>query len=166
MSSITLYPIIIADPEDSVMPKKIMPTTYLLVVLIAIILLHFFAPISRIITPPLNLVGLLLLVPGVAMNLLADRAFKEQNTTVKPFDESRVLITDGVFSISRHPMYLGFVLILLGVALLLGSISPYPVIIAFAILMDVGFIRMEERMLEAQFPEAWQKYKSQIRRWI
>jgi protein-S-isoprenylcysteine O-methyltransferase Ste14 len=161
-----MHSIIAVDPEDRIMPKKIMPTAYLLFALIAIILLHFLAPIGRIISPPMNLVGLLLLVPGVALNLLADRAFKENNTTVKPFDESRLLITDGVFGISRHPMYLGFVLILLGVTVLLGSISPYPVILVFAILMDAGFIRMEERMLEAQFPEAWQEYKSQVRRWI
>jgi protein-S-isoprenylcysteine O-methyltransferase Ste14 len=143
-----------------------MPTTYLLVALIAIILLHFFVPIGRLIPPPQNLVGLLLLVPGIALNLLADRAFKENNTTVKPFDESRILLTDGVFRISRHPMYLGFVLILLGVAVLLGSISPYPVILVFAILLDIGFIRTEESMLEAQFPVAWKEYKSQVRRWI
>jgi protein-S-isoprenylcysteine O-methyltransferase Ste14 len=63
-------------------------------------------------------------------------------------------------------MYLGFVLILLGVAVLLGSISPYPVILVFAILLDIGFIRTEESMLEAQFPVAWKEYKSQVRRWI
>ena len=166
MGFISVVPIISVAPEVRIMPKKIMPTTYLLIALIAIILLHFFAPIGRIITPPLNLVGLLLLIPGVALNLLADRAFKENGTTVKPFDESTVLVTDGVFRISRHPMYLGFALVLLGVAVLLGSISPYLVTLAFVILMDVGFIRMEERMLENQFPEAWQEYKSQVRRWI
>jgi protein-S-isoprenylcysteine O-methyltransferase Ste14 len=166
MRSFSLLPILTADPEDDSVPKKIMPTTYLLIALVAIILLHFLAPIGMIIPSPLNFIGLLLLVPGVVLNLLADRAFKENNTTVKPFDESSVLVTDGVFRISRHPMYLGFVLVLLGVAVLLGSVSPYPVILVFAILMDVGFIRMEESMLEAQFPGAWQDYKSRVRRWI
>jgi len=148
------------------MPKKIMPTSYLLAALLLIILLHCVVPIGTIVAAPWSLLGLLPLTLGVALNLIADRAFKQHDTTVKPFDESNLLITDGVFRISRHPMYLGFVLVLLGVALLLGSISPYVVMIAFALLMDLGFIRMEESMLEAQFPQAWREYKSQVRRWI
>ena len=63
-------------------------------------------------------------------------------------------------------MYLGFVLILFGLSLLLGSISPYIVVMVFAILMDVVFIRVEERMLEAKFGDAWKAYKSKVRRWI
>ncbi len=148
------------------MPKKIMPTTYLLVALVLVILLHFFLPIATLVTSPWNLFGLVPLILGIALNLVADRAFKLHDTTVKPFKESRVLITNGVFRISRHPMYLGFVLVLLGVAMLLGSISPYVIVVGFAVLMDVGFIRMEESMLEAQFPQAWKEYESQVRRWI
>ncbi len=148
------------------MPKKIMPTTYLLISLILIILLHFLFPIAALVAPPWNLLGVIPLVLGVALNLIADGAFKQRGTTVKPFDESAVLITDGVFRISRHPMYLGFVLVLLGVALLLGSTSPYMIVLAFAVLMDIGFIRMEESMLEAQFPQEWLAYKSQVRRWL
>jgi protein-S-isoprenylcysteine O-methyltransferase Ste14 len=63
-------------------------------------------------------------------------------------------------------MYLGFVLILLGIAVFVGSLTPYAVIIAFAILMEVVFIRVEERMLQEKFGQAWQVYKKKVRRWI
>ncbi len=47
-----------------------------------------------------------------------------EGTTVKPFEESQALVTGGVFRISRNPMYLGMTLILLGVTLILGSVTP------------------------------------------
>lgn len=49
----------------------------------------------------------------------------QAGTTVKPFQESTALITDGVFRLSRNPMYLGFVLVLTGIATLLGSLTPW-----------------------------------------
>ena len=110
--------------------------------------------------------GLLPLILGVVLNLIADRDLKRSQTTVKPFQQSSTLITDGAYRISRHPMYLGFILILFGASLLLGSTSPYIVMIVFAILMELLFIREEERMLEEQFQEKWIQYKSKVRKWI
>jgi len=128
--------------------------------------IHFLLPLKRIILSPFNLLGAIPLALGIAFNLIADRAFKKNGTTVKPFEKSTVLITGGVFGISRHPMYLGFVLILTGVAILMGSLTPYLVIVAFAILMDAIFIRAEEEMLEETFGDVWLKYKKRVRRWI
>jgi len=61
-------------------------------------------------------------------------------------------------------MYLGFVLILLGVAIFLGSLTPYIVVLGFVILMDVVFIRTEEQMLQSTFGEDWMQYKNKVRR--
>ena len=148
------------------MLRRILPPSYLYVAIVFIVLLHFIFPIGRILKIPWNLIGLVPLVLGSALNLIVDHAFKRYQTTVKSFQESSALITDGVYRFSRHPMYLGFVLILFGLSLLLGSISPYIVVMVFAILMDVVFIRVEERMLEAKFGDAWKAYKSKVRRWI
>ena len=150
----------------NIMLRRILPPSYLYVAIVFIVLLHFIFPIGRILKIPWNLIGLVPLVLGSALNLIVDHAFKRYQTTVKPFQESSALITDGVYQFSRHPMYLGFVLILFGLSLLLGSISPYIVVMVFAILMDVVFIRVEERMLEAKFGDAWKAYKSKVRRWI
>ena len=45
-------------------------------------------------------------------------------------------------------MYLGFVTVLLGIAVLMGSLKPYAGVFVFAIFMDVIFIRFEEKKLE------------------
>jgi protein-S-isoprenylcysteine O-methyltransferase Ste14 len=63
-------------------------------------------------------------------------------------------------------MYLGFGFDLLGIAVLMGSLSPYVVILVFMILMDIVFVRTEERMLENTFGADWIEYKKKVRRWI
>jgi protein-S-isoprenylcysteine O-methyltransferase Ste14 len=146
--------------------QRLMPTTYLLIALLSCILLHFLIPIKYILILPLNLIGLLPLVFGIWINISADRAFKKSNTTVKPFEKSNTLIQDGVFRISRNPMYLGFVAILLGISLLLRSLSPYIVVLVFAILMELIFIRSEEKMLLDRFGDQWESYRTQVRKWI
>jgi len=127
---------------------------------------HFLLPVAKVIAIPWNFLGAIPLILGLVMNLIADRAFKKHETTVKPFEETTTLITSGVFQNSRNPMYFGFVLILIGIAVLMGSLTPYAVIVVFAILMDIVFIRVEERMLEEKFGEDWLGYKKKVRRWI
>jgi protein-S-isoprenylcysteine O-methyltransferase Ste14 len=146
--------------------KKIMPTIYLLIAIVVMIALHFLLPVMSIIPPPWNLLGIIPLGLGVAINLVADRAFHRANTTVRPFEESSVLITNGVFRISRNPMYLGFVLVLVGIAVLVGSLTPYVVVLAFAMLIDRMYIIVEERMLAEKFGSDWEEYKRRTRRWL
>ena len=71
-----------------------------------------------------------------------------------------------MFRITRNPMYLGYLVILLGVALIVRSVTPYAVIPILAILMDRMFIRVEEQMLEKQFSQTWVEYTSKVRRWL
>jgi protein-S-isoprenylcysteine O-methyltransferase Ste14 len=146
--------------------KRLLPTTYLLIALIMIAILHFSIPILKLIPLPWNLLGLVPLVIGIAINLAADGALHKAGTTVKPFQESSALITGNVYGISRHPMYLGFVLLLMGAAILFGSLSPWVIIPIFIILMESLFIRVEERMLEVKFGIAWLGYKRKVRKWI
>jgi protein-S-isoprenylcysteine O-methyltransferase Ste14 len=145
---------------------RLMPTSWLLIALVAMAALRFVFPIAKVIPGPWGLAGIVLLAMGVAMNLAADRAFHKAGTTVKPFEESSALLTNGAFRLTRNPMYLGFVLILAGVAALLGSLTPWLVVPAFAIVIDRMYITVEERMLAAKFGPAWQEYSRKTRRWL
>jgi protein-S-isoprenylcysteine O-methyltransferase Ste14 len=145
--------------------KTVLPPTYLLVAIVLMLALHFLLPVYKIVPIPWNILGVIPLACGIALNLVADRAFHQAQTTVKPFEQSTALITTGAFRISRNPMYLGSVLILVGVALIVRSLTPYAVIPVFAILMDRVFIRVEEQMLEENFGHAWLEYAKKVRRW-
>ena len=123
-------------------------------------------PVVEIIPYPWQLIGCIPLLIGIIFNLVADKALKTFNTTVKPFKESTALVTSGIYGISRHPMYLGMVLMLLGLAILAGSLSPFLAIPVFVILMEIVFVKVEEAMLEKKFGIAWLEYKAKVRRWI
>ena len=143
-----------------------MPPTYLLIAIVLVLAIHFVFPGIKIVPVPWNPLGIVPLAFGIALNLIADKAFHQAETTVKPFEESSALLTTGVFQITRNPMYLGYVLILIGVAPIVRSVTPYAVIVVFAILMDRVFIRVEEQMLEQTFGPAWSEYAAKVRRWI
>jgi protein-S-isoprenylcysteine O-methyltransferase Ste14 len=153
-------------PEAPPQPKAALPQTYLLVSIVGIALLHLMLPGARWLELPWSLIGLVPLAGGAALILLADRAVTRAGTTVEPFEEPSALITNGVFAWSRNPMYVGMVLILFGIAVLVGSLTPFLVPAGFAVLMDRRFIRPEERMLATKFGAQWDAYRARVRRWL
>ena len=108
------------------------------------IILHLWIPLIQFISYPFTLIGLIPLVYGVVLNLRADASLKKEDTTVKPLLETRVLITTGIYKLTRNPMYLGFGLILLGAAILLGSLLPFIIVFLYPAFMDMIFIRFEQ----------------------
>jgi protein-S-isoprenylcysteine O-methyltransferase Ste14 len=143
-----------------------MPTTYLAGAIVGMVILHLLLPLARVVPSPWSYLGVIPLGVGVALNLVADRAFKRAATTVKPFEQPSALVVTGAFRLSRNPMYLGFVLLLGGLAMLLGSLAPFAIVAAFAVAMDRLFIRLEEPALAARFGADWLAYRSRVRRWI
>jgi protein-S-isoprenylcysteine O-methyltransferase Ste14 len=146
--------------------RKLLPPAYVLTAIVLMVALHLIAPAARLISSPWNILGIIPLAVGIVINVVADRAFRRAGTTVKPFQESSALIMTGVFRLSRNPMYLGFVLVVLGIAVITGSLTPLVVVPAFALLLDRNFIAAEERMLEERFGSVWLEYKKSVRRWI
>jgi protein-S-isoprenylcysteine O-methyltransferase Ste14 len=130
------------------------------------ILLHLLLPWRRIVAFPLTMIGMAPLVIGVGANLWADRQFKQARTTVKPFEKPTTLCTDGVFRFSRHPMYTGMVLILIGLAAVLGSVTPWLGVAGFIAVISWRFLPEEERAMEEVFGEAYRDYSRRVRRWI
>ena len=57
-------------------------------------------------------------------------------------------------------------LVLVGVALLLGSLAAFGVIALFVGWIYIQFIRREEQMMSTQFGQDWLEYKADVRRWI
>lgn len=145
--------------------RKILPPTYFVSCFLLAVGLHFTCPVAQLIYPPLAYGGFLLLAIGVWLNLWADNLFKKNRTTVKPFEKSSALILKGPFRFSRHPMYLGMLMALLGVAVFLGSLSSFFAPIIFFLIINVLFILREEKAMEKTFGKKYLDYKKQVRRW-
>jgi len=146
--------------------KRPLPPTYFLAALVLITLLHVAFPVYRFWAFPLLLLGIVPLALGIALNLIADGHFRRTETTVKPFEQPTALVTEFPFSISRNPMYVGLTLMLLGVVLLLGSVSSMIPVAVFPFVMDRVFIRSEEQQLAVTFGADWERYRSRVRRWV
>ena len=91
---------------------------------------------------PLWLVGFEL-VAALAFLLPALFGFKKHETTVNPIspDAATALVTDGVYSITRNPMYVGMLLALLGLVFWLGAVSALAMVFAFYFYIDRYQIR-------------------------
>jgi len=155
-----------AQAASPVRRARVLPPTYLLFAVVAMAALHLLAPWRHLIGLPWSLVGLVPLAIGVVLNLVADSDLEKHGTTVKPFEPSSALVTSGAYRVCRHPMYLGFTLILLGLATLMGTVTPFAVLPAFVALIETTFVRAEERTMEATFGDAWRAYKLRVGRWI
>jgi len=146
--------------------KPVLPPTYLLVFILIMVGLHLFLPVKKVVVSPYGYLGVLPLLMGVLLNLWSSNFFNKVKTTVKPFERSSHLITEGLYRYSRNPMYLGMALILLGLALLLGSITPVLVTPVFVWVMARKFIDIEEKALEETFGDDYREYRKRVRRWI
>jgi len=146
--------------------KKDLPLNYLLIFLLAEIIFHLVLPVKKLIWPPFNYTGVIIILFGIVINLWADGLFKKYQTTVKPDEKPTYLIKNGPFRISRHPMYLGMLSILLGAAILLGSIVAFIFPLIFFIVVSQKFIPLEEKNLVRIFGKEYQDYKKKTRKWI
>jgi protein-S-isoprenylcysteine O-methyltransferase Ste14 len=153
--------------EAEVPPKtKVFPPLYALVSLLLMLGLHYVFPGPRIISGSARYLGIVLIGAGLGFGLWARMLFVQVGTTVKPFQESSELVVQGPFHVTRNPMYLSLTTVLLGVAVLLGSLTPFFVIPIFVLIINRRFIPVEEGMLERRFGESYRSYKARVRRWI
>ena len=146
--------------------QKILPPVYLIIFLLLMLLLHHFFPVMKIISDHYANAGLPVIILGILSTGLGAGTFKKADTPVKPFEPSTALVVHGIYRFTRNPMYLGLVLILVGTAVFMGTLSPFFVIPVFVIIVQEGYIRHEEVFLEKIFGEAYREYKSRVRRWL
>ena len=112
--------------------------------------------------------ALALVALGAGFDVSGLWMFRKARTTFSPLrpDRSAAVVQTGVYRITRNPMYLGMVLILLGLALYLAS--PWALLgpLAFAAYITRFQIVPEERALTARFGEAYTAYCARVRRWL
>lgn len=125
-------------------------------------------PATRLDWPLLPNIGLAVAVLGVLLALVAFGGFHARKTTVNPHhpERSSALVTDGVYLITRNPMYLGLALLTLGAAFMLRQ--PFGLVFLAA---QIGWITWfqilpEEAALKAKFGPEYEAYTKRVRRWI
>lgn len=143
---------------------KIYPPVYFIIFIVGELLFDRYLPVIRLSSLPV--IGITVSLIGVYIGIWSIIIFRRKKTTQMPFEESAELVVEGPFRVTRNPMYAGFTLILLGVAICLGSLTAFVFPIAMYYFMDTKIIPLEEKMLENTFKEKYIKYKKSVRRWI
>jgi protein-S-isoprenylcysteine O-methyltransferase Ste14 len=146
--------------------RKLIPPVYLLTSVLLMFVLDRYLPVQNITISTFNFSGLFVGLCGFALTANGAFSFKKAGTTIKPFETSTVLVTNGLYRFSRNPMYLGMVVILIGMAIYLGSLAPYFIIPVFILIIQEWFIKYEEPFLENIFGVEYLDYKSKVRRWL
>lgn len=113
-------------------------------------------------------VALALVAFGVVVAMAGVLKFRKAGTTVHPVnvEQTATLVQSGIYRFTRNPMYLGFLLILVGWALWLEHPLTYPWVIGFVIYLNRFQIAPEERWLEQKFGSQFIDYCQQVRRWF
>ncbi|MEO0013426.1 MAG: hypothetical protein RLZZ535_1815 [Cyanobacteriota bacterium] len=146
--------------------QKVLPPVWFLLSIMSMIGLHLWLPVKQLLFPPITYLGIVAIALGITTILFCAYLFKQKNTAIVPFQESNYLIREGFFNLSRNPIYLGMITVLIGLWIFLGSLTPVLIVPIFTVLIQEMFIKEEERMLEEKFGESYQEYKASVRRWI
>lgn len=121
----------------------------------------FTFPAGYVSAITLALIGALTCLSGVA-------SFRRAKTTVNPMkpDSTSSLVVSGIYSYTRNPMYLGFLLVLLGWGAFLSNLLALLALPAFVLYMNRFQIAPEERVLASLFADDYAEYGARVRRWL
>lgn len=127
---------------------------------------HFLQPVVILFPYPTNYLALVPIVIGATLNILSDRELRLNNAiNDKGCSQSKVLVSSGVYRYSRNPAYLGLLLIVIGLAIWVGSLSPWLVVVGFIWFLSRVYIQKEEAALVAQFGSEYDAYMQKTPRW-
>jgi protein-S-isoprenylcysteine O-methyltransferase Ste14 len=116
---------------------------------------------------PLVPLAVALIVLGLALSISAVVLFRREGTEINPTSVSnRKLVTAGPFKFSRNPIYLGLVIVTLGIAFWVGAWLMFLVPLATFSTVNWVHIPFEEAKMRNQFGEAFDAYAREVRRWI
>ena len=127
-----------------------------------------FAPTLSFPVSGASTIAWVLVALGAAVAVAGVVALRDKRTTVNPFtpSASSLVVSSGVYRVSRNPIYLGLLLALVGWAVYLANAGAAVLVPAFVAYMTRYQIQPEERALLTKFGAEFAQYTSRVRRWL
>ena len=145
---------------------KIHPPILTLIFIVIAYVAKRVIPIPFSVPDILRLIGFALVVIGFLFGVSALFAFRKARTTLDPHGQVSAIVSDGIYRFSRNPIYLGFLLMVIGLPLNSGSYWGVVLAPVFVMSMNRLVIEKEEAYLEKKFKDVYSSYKSSVRRWL
>lgn len=146
--------------------RKLLPPVLFLLLVVTLIPLHLLHPELGAIRENRALPWDIVLVLGLALLIIARVQFRRADSEIMTFDMPRNLVTTGLFRLSRNPMYLGFLLLLVAAAFFVNTQCALVAPLVFFAAANWWYIPFEERSALKTFGEPYDAYRSRVRRWI
>jgi protein-S-isoprenylcysteine O-methyltransferase Ste14 len=113
-----------------------------------------------------RVVGLVLCAVFAVWNGWALVTMAAHRTAILPGGATRMILDRGPFRFSRNPLYLGLIVLDVGLALLWPSTWALLLVPVGIALLFWGAIAPEERYLDAKFGSEYDSYRRRVRRWL
>jgi protein-S-isoprenylcysteine O-methyltransferase Ste14 len=155
---------VIPDRPDVIVFPPVIPILTLLISG----LLQWMKPIGWIadLDPAVRIaIGAVVVLCGLITTSAGRRALVREGTNVNPLQPTTALVTGGIFSRTRNPLYVGILVALFGIALLFALDWLVLLIIPSCLLLHFGVVMREERYLERKFGDAYRRYKESVPRY-
>ena len=148
------------------MKIKNIPPTYLFISIVIIVIIYFLFPSYKLIKYPFNLIGIIFIISGGMLSGKSAKKLKKHNAPINLEDKSTTVVQDGFFKYSRNPMYLGMMLLLVGLSILSKNILSFIAPVFCYLIVNFKFISAEEIKMEEALGKEYLDYKSKVRKWI
>ena len=111
----------------------------------------------------LNSIAILLIISSILINQTAIRTLGEffDRLTIKPEHQ---LVTTGIYSQVRHPIYSSYILLFTGFCLILQSIVSFGLLALVCIVWFGNRMMIEEEMLEKEFGDQYRAYQQKTKK--
>ena len=146
--------------------KNIHPPIIALMFIVLAYFLGRLVPLPFVAPAILRNLGLLMTFIGFLLGMGAFLEFRNERTTVDPHGSSQHVVTSGIYRFTRNPIYLGFLLMVIGLPLNSGFYWGVVMAPFYIFLMNRLVIEHEEDYLEKKFGKTYASYKAQVRRWL
>lgn len=113
-----------------------------------------------------TIIGIVVILTGLAIIFSASRTFKKADTRIEPWKPTSRIVSQGVFAYSRNPIYVAFCLASIGIGFVAGSVWVLMSFVPTAITIYFFAIKKEEAYLERKFGDEYLNYKKNVRRWL
>ncbi|WP_343045215.1 isoprenylcysteine carboxylmethyltransferase family protein [Oricola thermophila] len=110
--------------------------------------------------------GILTIVGALAIDIAAMNTMRRKRTTILPNRKADHLVTNGVFAVSRNPIYLANTMLVIGAGLISGIVWYFPLALIAAYMTQKLAIEREEKHLESRFGKLYRDYRKRVNRWI
>ena len=122
--------------------------------------------LPKVFNYPINLAGLIFIIFGILLDLLAIKAFFKAGGTPLPWKPPKKLVVTGPFRYTRNPIYLAWAFMISGVAIYTNLLALFIIMLLFMATVHFGIVLGEESKLVKRFGKQYLEYKKKVPRWI